>query len=78
MPGVVWTRKHVGKDGLEKDADPVAVHVAIVDVAVWTLEVELKAEALDVVRDRGLQVLHDEERTDRNEIPARLFGVRAL
>jgi hypothetical protein len=78
MSGVVWTRKHFAKDGLEKDANPVSAHLAIVHVSVWTLEVKLKAEALDVVGDRGLEVLHDKERTDRNEIPTRLFGVRAL
>src|SRR5438105_14581674 len=58
-------------DGLEHDADRVPAHVAIVHVAWWTLEIQLEAEALDVVGDRGLQVLHDEERTDGSEVHAR-------
>src|SRR5262245_61929509 len=49
VSSVVWTRKHVGKDGLEKDTDPVSAHLAIVHISVRTLEVELKPEALDVV-----------------------------
>ena len=64
VPGVVWTWKHVGKDSLEHDADPIPAHLAIVDIDRWTLEVQLEAEALDVVGDRGLQVLHDEEWTN--------------
>src|SRR5256885_16881708 len=64
VPGVVWTGKHLGKDSLEHDADPVPAYVAIVHVFGWALEVQLETEALDVVGDRGLQVLHDEERTN--------------
>jgi hypothetical protein len=45
---------------------------------VWTLEVELEAEALAVVGDRGLQILHDEGRPDRREIPIRLVVLRAV
>src|SRR5204863_6787100 len=73
MPRVVWTWKHVGKDSLEHDADPVPAHAAIVDIVGWTLEVQLEAESLDVVGDRGLQVFHDEERTDGSEV-FRCFG----
>src|SRR5215831_16834618 len=51
MSGVVWLWKHVGKDGLEHDADPVSAHLAVVRVVVRTLEVELEAEALDIVGD---------------------------
>jgi hypothetical protein len=54
MSGVVWTWQHVGKDGLEHDADPVSAHSTVVRAVVWTLEVKLEAEALDVVGDRGL------------------------
>src|SRR5712671_7381473 len=46
VPGVVWTWKHVGKDRLEHDADPIPAHAGVVRVIAWTLEVELKAEAL--------------------------------
>jgi len=52
--------------------------MAIVDVVGWTLEVQLEAEALDVVGDRSLQVLHDEERADRSEISFQPFGVGAV
>jgi hypothetical protein len=45
---------------------------------VWTLEVELEAEALAVVGDRGLQILHDEGRPDRREISIRLFALPAV
>jgi hypothetical protein len=78
VSAAVWTWKHVGKDGLEHDADSVSAHSAVVRVLVWTLEVKLEAEALDVVGDRSLQILHDEERIDRNEISTRPFGVWAL
>jgi hypothetical protein len=43
----------------------------------WTLEIELEAEALAVVTDRGLEILHDEGRPDRREIPIRVFVLRA-
>src|SRR5262245_4981836 len=72
VPGVVWTGQYVGRDGLEHDADPIPAHSGPERTAVWTLEVELKAEALAVVGDRGLQVLHDEGRPDRREISVRL------
>src|SRR5262245_41470584 len=78
MPSVVWTRKHVGTDGLEHDADPVPAHSGIERAAVWTLEVELEAEALAVVSNRGLQILHDEERSNRNEIATRRFAGLAV
>src|SRR6187549_3529449 len=35
-----------------------------------------RALARRVAHDRGLQVLHDEERTDRHEISTRIFAVR--
>jgi hypothetical protein len=41
------------------------------------LEVELEAEALAVVGDRGLQVLYDEVRPDGSEISTRLFVLRS-
>src|SRR5437867_233347 len=69
VPGVVWTRKHVWKDGLEHDADPIPANSGVVRVALWTLEVQLEAEALAVVGDRGQQVAQDDERSDRSEIP---------
>src|SRR6267142_4036684 len=78
VPGVVWTGQHVGRDGLEHDADPIPAHSGPKRAVVWTLEVELKAEALAVVGDRGLQVLHDEGRPDRSEISRRPLGVRAV
>src|SRR3954469_6380871 len=78
MPGVVWTWQHVWKNGLEHDAGLVAAHPAVVRVILWTLEVQLETEALDVIRDRRLQVLDDEERSDRREVSVRLFGVCAL
>ena len=78
MSGVVWLWENVGKDGLEHDADPVSAHMAVVRVSFRTLEVKLEAEALDVVGDRGLEILHDEEWTDRREISTRPFGVWAL
>jgi hypothetical protein len=57
------------------EAHPISADASVVHVAFRPLEVELKAEALAVVGDRGLQVLHDEERTDRDEISTRCFGV---
>jgi len=48
---VVGTRKHVGKDFLEHDADPIPAHAGVVHVALRTIEVELEAEALAVERD---------------------------
>src|SRR6185295_10782644 len=68
VPGLVWLWKHVGQDRLEHDADAIPAHSGVVRVIARTLEVELKAEALDVIHDRGLQVFHDEERADRREI----------
>src|SRR6266700_3534709 len=68
VSGVVWLWENVRKDGLEHDADPVSAHMAVVRVSVRTLEVKLEAEALDVVGDRGLEILHDEARIDRSEI----------
>src|SRR5262245_60606340 len=56
VAGAVWTWKHVGKDRLEHDADPVSAHSAVVRVSVWTLEVKLEAEALDIEGDRGLEI----------------------
>lgn len=50
VPGAVWRWKQVRKDGLEYDADAVSAHAAIVRVRVWTLEVTLETEALDVSR----------------------------
>src|SRR5262249_125273 len=78
VPRVVRTGKHVGRDGLEHDPDPVPAHSGVVLAVVRTLEVEVEAEALAVVGDRGLQVLYDEERTDRREISARLFAILAV
>src|SRR5688572_21746655 len=78
VTGVVWLWKHVGQNRLEHDADAVPAYSGVVRVVVWTLEVELKAEALDVVRDRDLQVLHYEKRADRREISTRLVGLRAV
>src|SRR5437870_4744753 len=78
VPCVVWLWKHVGQDRLEHDADPIPAHSGVVRAVVRTLEVELEAEALAVVGDRGLQVLHDEERADRREISLRLFVLRAV
>src|SRR5215216_6389721 len=71
MASVIGTWKHVGQNRLEHDADPIPAHSGVVRIAVRTLEVELEAEALAIVGDRRLQVLHDEERTDRNKISAR-------
>ena len=34
----------------------------------FTNDAHLEAEALDVVRDRGIQIFYNEERTDRREI----------
>src|SRR5258705_799083 len=78
VPGVVWPWKHVGQDHLEHDADAVAAHSGVVRVVGWTLEVELKAKALDVVGDRDLQGFHDEKRPDRREISTRLVVLRAV
>src|SRR5262249_13788988 len=74
VSSVIWTRKHVGNDGLEHDADPIATHLAVVHVVVWPLEVELEAHVVGVIGRRRLQVFHDEGRTDRNEISSRLFA----
>src|SRR4029079_4501537 len=65
VPGVVRTGKHVGKDRLEHDADPIPADAGVVRVVLRTLEVEPEAEALAVVGNRSLQVLDEEERTDR-------------
>jgi hypothetical protein len=70
--------ENFGKDGLEHDADPVSAYMAVEWVSVRTLKVELEAEALDVVGDRGLEIPHDEARIDRSEISTLRFGVRAL
>ena len=53
VPSVVRLRQHVRRDRLQHDADAVSAHAAVVGVVVRPLEVELKPEALDVVRDRG-------------------------
>src|SRR5512143_3253944 len=76
VTGVVGTGMHVGPDRLEHDADPVPTHVTVVDVVGRPLEIQREAEALDVVRDRGLQILHDEERADRSEISFYCRGAR--
>src|SRR5262249_46555943 len=78
VSGGVWLWQYVRKNGLEHDADSVSAHLAVVHVSLRTLEVELKAEALDVVGNRGLEVPHDEERTDGDEIPVFPFGVWVL
>src|SRR5215471_12903685 len=76
VPGVVWTGRHVGRDGLEHDTDPIPAHTGPERAVLWTLEVELEAETLTVVGHRGLQVLHDEGRPDRHEVY--LFVLRAV
>src|SRR5262249_549664 len=73
VTAVVWERRHVGGDGLEHDADPIPAHSGPERAVVWTLEVELKAEALAVVGNRSLQVLHDERRPDRREVFVHTF-----
>ena len=78
VSGVVWLREHVWKDGLEHDADSISAYMSVVRVSFRTLEVKLEAESLNIVGDRGLEVLHDEERTDRSEISTRPVAVRAL
>ena len=75
---VVGTWKHVGNDSLEEDADPIPGHAGVERLVAGTLEVELKAEAVNVISDRGPQVLHDEERTDRHEVFGRPFAGRVV
>src|SRR5437899_6325683 len=51
VTGVVWTGRHVGRDGLEHDTDPILANSGPEWAIVRTLEVELEAEALAVVGD---------------------------
>ena len=78
MAGFVGKWKHVGTDFLEVDADLISRDFAPDRAVVWTLVVDLEAEALDVEGDRGLQVLHDEVWCNRNEVSGRPFAGRAI
>src|SRR5262245_50616820 len=71
VAGVVWTGQHVGRDRLWHDTDPIPAHSGPERAPVRALEVELEAEAVAVIGDRSLQVLHDEGRPDRHEISIR-------
>ena len=66
-PRVVWNRKHIAADLLEEDSDAIPAHLTVESHASGSDEITLKAEALDVEVDRRLQILDDEEWTDRLE-----------
>src|SRR4029079_8446433 len=68
VPGVVWTGQHVRRHGLEHDPDSIPAHSGPERAVVRPLEVELKTETLAIEVDRGLQVSHDEVRSDRDEV----------
>ena len=78
MPGVIGYGHHLRRDGFEHDPHPIAAHAGPEWTVAWTLEVELEAEAVTVIIDRGLQVSDDEGRSDRREIATRLVGCRRL
>jgi len=71
VAGVIGTWKHVVTNFLEVEGDLISRDPGPERAVVWTLDVELEAEALAVEGDRGLQVLHDEVWCNRNEVCAR-------